>query len=339
MRRTRLASLGGFTLVELLVVIAIIGALVALLLPAVQSAREAARRMSCQNNLKQIGLAVHNFNDTFGHFPTSGNGGTPTLVSGSPAGVKGVPYQQAGMLFQILPFIEQQTLYTSGDVAKIRATPIKGYYCPSRRPPLTRPNSGGTALLALNDYALPLWKDTTAGTGLGGNSGGCWNWWGDGTGDQTNHPFYKNTIFVRGGKGADTAYPPGRMAEVTDGTSNTMMMGEKFVDISRYRPPQVDLDPAEAGASPNSGFTDNGYFQGWAWSTMRCTQGGPIRDRRYPATGASAWWQMFGSAHPSGMTSVFADGSVKSISFTVPNAIFQLICRKDDGIMADISGF
>jgi prepilin-type N-terminal cleavage/methylation domain-containing protein len=341
MGSSRLSRKCGFTLVELLVVIAIIGALVALLLPAVQAARESARRMSCQNNLKQIGLAVHNFHDVFGHFPTSGNAGGPTLINGMPAGQKGTPYQQSGTLFQILPFIEQQALYNCGDVNKIRGTPIKSYYCPSRRPPVTRPNSGGTQLLALNDYAMPIWKDTTAGAGLGGANPGCWNWWNDTTGDQTNHPFYKQTIFVRGGKGNDPngqpfAFPPGRMAEITDGTSSTVMMAEKFVDITRYRPPQVDLDPAEAGASPNSGFTDAGYFGGWTWGTMRCTQGGPIRDQRFQST---AWWQMFGSPHPAGCVAVFADGSVKGFNFNIPNAIFQLVCRKDDSIIVDLSGF
>jgi prepilin-type N-terminal cleavage/methylation domain-containing protein/prepilin-type processing-associated H-X9-DG protein len=333
MRRSSPSRL-GFTLVELLVVIAIIGVLVALLLPAVQSAREAARRMSCQNNLKQIGLAVHSFHDQNSHFPTSGNNGGITLVNSVPAGAKSVPYQQAGTLFQILPFIEQQNLYNSGDAAKIRGTPIKTYYCPSRRPPVTRPDGNGNPL-ALNDYAIPVWKNTLQGAGFGGANPGCWNWWNDATGDQVNHDFYKSPIFVRGGKGAD-AFPPGRMPEVLDGTSNTVMLGEKFVDVTRYRPIQTNLDPPEAGASPNSGFTDAGYFNGWAWGTMRCSQNGPIRDKRFTTV---AWWQMMGSAHPAGVNVVYGDGSVRAISYTVPNPIFQLVVRKDDGLQIDLTGF
>ena len=94
----------GFTLVELLVVIAIIGVLVALLLPAIQAARESARRIQCQNNLKQVGLAVLNYHSARQQFPTAGNNAQLNL-QGSTAPT--VPFEQGGTLFQILPYLEQ----------------------------------------------------------------------------------------------------------------------------------------------------------------------------------------------------------------------------------------
>src|ERR1700757_5074594 len=113
----------GFTLIELLVVIAIIGVLIALLLPAVQKVREAASRTQCANNLKQIGLAIHNFHDTYGVFPNQGGQSWTGIAydsSGQPLGYK---YQTAGWLFQILPFIEQDNLYKLSDVLPPGATP------------------------------------------------------------------------------------------------------------------------------------------------------------------------------------------------------------------------
>jgi prepilin-type N-terminal cleavage/methylation domain-containing protein/prepilin-type processing-associated H-X9-DG protein len=322
----------GFTLIELLVVIAIIAVLIGLLLPAVQKVREAAARLQCQNNLKQIGLAVHNHHDTYGWLPTSGNNGSITRVNGTPAGVAGNPFQEAGTLFQILPFIEQGNVYNGTD-AVVRGAAIKIYFCPARRSAITRLDSTGHNALGLNDYAVPLWKDSTAGPGFGGANAGCWNWWNDATGDNVNYPYYSNTVFVRGGK-ADVLFPPERLSSITDGTSYTLMMAEKFVDPTRYVPVPVSEEPnTQWGAL---GFTDNGYFQGWGWATARCSMAGPVRDQPY---GNVAYWQMFGSAHPSGINAVFADGSVKMISYSVPNAVFQLLCRKNDGLVVDLAGF
>jgi prepilin-type N-terminal cleavage/methylation domain-containing protein len=220
MRELPRCRTNGFTLIELLTVIAIIGVLVAMLLPAVQAAREAARRSHCQNNLRQTGIAVHNFHDAFVYLPTSGNNG---LIS-RPVGPKGEPFQQAGALFQILPYLELGNEYSSDDDS-IRGLAVPTYFCPSRRPPLSRPGIDGLPL-GLNDYAMPVWKDATAGPGMGGANAGCWNFWGDNTGDLINHPFYRNTTFVRGGKGA-TRFPPGRLAQLTDGTTHVLMVAEK----------------------------------------------------------------------------------------------------------------
>src|SRR5262249_33665429 len=146
----------GFTLIELLVVIAIIAILIGLLVPAVQQVREAANRATCFNNLKQMGLAVHNHHDTYKVFPTHGDDGTIVRVNGTPAIATSNPYQRAGVFFQILPFIEQQNVFNLTSDAAIRSTPIPLYFCPSRRGPTFRNNLAGTNPQALCDYAVPV---------------------------------------------------------------------------------------------------------------------------------------------------------------------------------------
>jgi prepilin-type N-terminal cleavage/methylation domain-containing protein/prepilin-type processing-associated H-X9-DG protein len=323
MFRASLSRQLGFTLVELLVVIAIIGVLVALLLPAVQSAREAARRMQCQNNLKQMALAAHNHEDTYKCYPSHGSSGTITLIGGSPATATSEPQQTAGALFQILPYLEQGNLYNMADTAALRAIPVKTYFCPTRRKPQARLNTNtGTQRNALNDYAIPFYGDQATAA--------CW-----GFPSATYDMRHDSCMFVRGGTNLR-----GRIADVIDGTSNTMMFGEKFVDTSRYNPPAADIDPPEQGATPQSGFTDNGYYAGFAWGTTRCTLGVAKRDVRYPTSPTNlAYWQFFGGPHPGGINVALGDGSVRSLSWQIPSAVFTLIARKNDGNVVDTSGF
>ena len=287
--------------------------------------------MSCQNNLRQIGLAVLNHNDTMRFLPSSGNNGEIIRRGGSPTSAKGTPFQQAGTLFQILPYLEYGSDYLGSDSVG-RGLIVPTYFCPSRRSPMSRQGVDSEPV-GLNDYAMPVWKDSTAGPGLGAASAGCWNFWGDDTGDTINHPFYRNTAFVRGGK-ADIAFPPGKLEQLTDGTSNVMLIAEKFVDPSRYEPVKLDEEPPQSPWGVPLAFTDMGYYQGWNWSVLRCSMYGPIQDQ---PLGVIAYWQLFGSAHPGGLNAVFADDSVRIIKYDISNAVFQLLCRKDDGQSIDAS--
>ncbi|HEY7426238.1 MAG TPA: DUF1559 domain-containing protein [Gemmataceae bacterium] len=320
MRRDFLRQRSGFTLIELLVVIAIIAILIGLLLPAVQKVREAAARTQCENNLKQFGLACHNFHDTYSYFPTAGNSGSITVLGGTPTTPVSSSFQNAGFLYQSLPFLEQDNVYLKTSTAGGQL--IKMYYCPARRSPTARKLSWGPTV-GTNDYAAPLFR--AFGDTAGGKSQwGCWDF----VDDNTNPPGFHSGIIVRGGSGPGTgqsggtvAFPPSRIASVTDGLSNTLLIGEKWLGVG----------------APE--WTDSGYTTGFesVWPTLRCSMAGPVADTKDPPGNAN--WQVFGSAHAGIMNAVFGDGSVHSISFTIPNAVFQLLCRKDDGLVVNPSGW
>ncbi len=288
--------LHGFTLVELLVVITIIGILIALLLPAVQSAREAARRLQCSNNLKQMALAFHNYAAAWGVLPDAGK--DQDKDDGSPCGgcCSGNNRGEWNFLYQIMPYIEQTSLYNEPDDSTVYRTPVPLYYCPSRRRAARYPDNAG---YAMTDYA--------------GSSGD------------------RNIIFgntrSNGVIAVRTCDPPVDFAMVRDGTSNTLMLGEKLLHRNHFGKCGGDNEPYV-----NSGVDQDHVRNARPLSTNKTT-GPPIPDSQAPDQGTGTLWiQRFGSSHPGGFNAAIADGSVRSISYSINPETFRRLCVRDDGL-------
>ncbi len=303
--RTRRA----FTLVELLVVIAIIGVLIALLLPAVQQAREAARRMQCSNNLKQIGLALHNFHDTYGNLPPGG----------SRSGHGGYTWGTF-----ILPFIEQTAVWDaileeSGNYPPDPTGKSGSIYCGCHEYGVwTTPGPEATVLEA---FICP--SDTLAevrpGTDMGHQCGKA-NYAGSlGHGHGSDNGFFNRFISsVRS------------LRDVTDGLSNTIAIGE-------------------AGGGRLAGAPDgeNPTYPVWAGSPKggsgtSLTHWGPLREAWHgvpinlsngggPAGDPSSWDKGFGSLHPGGAMFLFGDGSVHFLAETINLDAYDNLGQMNDG--------
>jgi prepilin-type N-terminal cleavage/methylation domain-containing protein/prepilin-type processing-associated H-X9-DG protein len=297
-RRCANKAEAGFTLIELLVVIAIIGLLVGMLLPAVQSSREASRRVQCTNNLKQIGLAFQNHHDVLGGFPTGGwDWNTPpTYTNGTPATGS---QQMAGWGFQLLPYAEATNTWIGGTQSKTDSdrvlvaigTPNSLFFCPTRRSPQTVTYSDAEYLngivtkQALCDYAA----SNIEGTGV-----------------------------VK-------RYDPNRIADITDGTSNTLLVAEKRLNIGRLGQVQDD--------------DDIGYTSGWDQDVIRSTDNPPAPDFRGDPDSDETGGMLFGSSHPGRFNALLADGSVRTISYSVDRRIFKLLGNKSDGQVFDPTGY
>ncbi len=364
----------AFTLVELLVVIAIIGVLVALLLPAIQAAREAARRTECNNQLKQIGLSILNFQDVMKVFPTGGSitVGPPDLtgpriqdyvVNGRPLGPE---KQGVAWGYQILPYLEQGTLYNITNAEQLNASVVPVYVCPSRRTPVIiddTKSDNPNLYVTLSDYvgAMPCgYEDYTQVTRYTPITPGVRGGPIDSPGLRRERFFGADTstyvttlpdneiyqgVIVRtpwklqgsaSSRGGIQFLPAKNVtqtigiAQVSDGTSNTLMVGEKFV-----RP-----DLVEGGSSSD----DRGWSDGWDPDTMRSTCWPPLQDSLSGTTddtlyGKDAGVVNFGSSHPGGFNSVFADGSVHPINYDIDPYIFDRLGDREDGELIDHSQF
>jgi prepilin-type N-terminal cleavage/methylation domain-containing protein len=314
-------NVAGFTLVELLVAIAIIGILIALLLPAVNAAREAARRAQCASHLKQFGVAFHNHHDVHRLLPSGGWGhrwlGDPDRRPGRE--------QPGGWIYHILPFVEQEALYHMGsdgqpnvitaqqraETAKATEVPVPIFNCPTRR--------SAALFRYVGPHVPPDGQafnadrvDANARSDYAANAGDyycCWE-----PGPVPPGAFYgMGFIDTSRCNGIQYGRSEVAFAQITDGLSNTYMVGEKYLDPECY-------DSGDCWRDDSSMLAGDS-FDTTAWAMVP-----PMKDKAGVDDNVR-----FGSAHPGGWQAVFCDGSVHTLSYTIDLTVHRCLANRKDG--------
>jgi prepilin-type processing-associated H-X9-DG protein/prepilin-type N-terminal cleavage/methylation domain-containing protein len=317
----RRVALAGFTIVELLIVIAIIGLLVALLLPAIQAARESSRRTQCKNHLRQMGLAVAAHNASVRHYPTGGWG---AAWVGDPDRGTGMQ-QPGGWIYNVLPFLEEAPLGSLGrglsgpakreQANNLIATALAVFNCPSRRLAVPYPHPSPYALanadpvgnVARTDYAINAGDresnqyDTQGGPATMA-AAETYLW--------PEPQRYTGVSFIRSVV---------HLRQVLDGQSKTYLVGEKYLNPGTY---ETGRDPGDRGTM-YSGFSPDQFRVARKDAFPR--QDLPDISDRNP----------FGSVHSSGMNFVFCDGSVRVILYTIEPEVHRRLGNRADGQVID----
>lgn len=317
----------GFTIIELLVVIAIIGLLIALLMPAVQQARSAARKAQCSNNLKQLGLATHGFHDSYGAFPPA------RLILDAPRSPNNwgtlIGMDEPSWLVRLLPFVEQTALHREWDEyqtygltphpARNQALPV--FLCPERHSAdnavigdetvtITAPCGcpGGTQIVpggAVADYAANHGDLSPGAVNLPTD----FYWGGNGTGVIiSSRPFGDQSLIERDWRDKI------RMADITDGTSNTLLIGESHVP---------------RGEENKTPYNGPAYFGRHLTNYSRI--GGPGVPLAHHRDDQRANLYSFGSSHSGIVQFALADGSVRGVSTSISTRVLGNLANRHDG--------